>query len=118
MRAIPLAAACLLALAVLAPGATAGPTTPPPPVCIICVIVTQIVLPCVVAEAQQDVLGSGDGCAIVNAQQQCVADEAEQDAFDQGTGCGTVNGEQWNVDCQLWRVEVLLGLPAPCAPPS
>jgi hypothetical protein len=93
--AAPLAVAALLALAVLAPVATAVEAAPapagpyPPPLCIICVIVTQIVIPCVAAEANQDVFDNGDGCVIVN-------------------------NAQHAVDCLVRSVEAQLGLGQPC----
>jgi hypothetical protein len=114
MRIFPLAVAGLLALAVLAPVASAGPTGPQPPPCIICVIVFGIIVPCVVAEAQQDVLNSGDGCVIVNAQQDCVQAEADQDAFNDGDGCAYVNSQQYSLECRVRSVEALLNLAQPC----
>jgi hypothetical protein len=114
MRALPLAVAGLLALAVFAPVAAAGPTGPQPPPCIICVIIFGIVVPCLVAEAQQDVLNSGDGCVIVNAQQDCVQAEVDQDAFNSGDGCAYVNSQQSSLECRVRSVEAQVGLAQPC----
>jgi hypothetical protein len=90
MRALPLAVAGLLALtAAVAPLAVAGVDYVPPPICLICIIITQIVIPCAVAEVNQDVFDNGDGCVIVNSVQHAL-------------------------DCDVRGVEATIGLGQPC----
>jgi hypothetical protein len=112
MRFLLLALTAVLTLFLAAPVATA--VYQPPPICMVCGPLVVIVATCAEAEANQDALNSGDGCVIVNQQQQCVADESDQDLYNEGPGCGYVNSEQSNLDCQLRAIEALVGLAPHC----